>query len=284
MAFELPEELAEVQKLAHDFSETREQPLKRVSLQHGIIYGPVQSRRLGISLGINLLPTRYKRCSFNCLYCQYGWTKKVSFAPGERLQDLPSIDAVAVALETALADFSRNHRTIDAISICGNGEPTLYTALAELVVTMKNLRDRYQPQARLAILSNSTTVGDPTVRAALELLDLKIMKFDAGSEEMFRQLNHPTAPVYMGEIVAGLKQLKNMFLQSCFVQGRVTNADPDSVGIWIERIREIHPLIVQVYSVEREPPDKRIEKVSLTTLQWIAGEVRWRAGIPSEVF
>lgn len=284
MAFELPEELAEVQKLAHDFSETREQPLKRVSLQHGIIYGPVQSRRLGISLGINLLPTRYKRCSFNCLYCQYGWTKKVSFAPGERLQDLPSIDAVAVGLETALGDFSRNHRVIDAISICGNGEPTLYPALAELVVTMKNLRDRYQPQARLAILSNSTTVGDPTVRAALELLDLKIMKFDAGSEEMFRQLNHPTAPVYMGEIVAGLKQLKNMFLQSCFVQGRVTNADPDSVGIWIERIREIHPLIVQVYSVEREPPDKRIEKVSLTTLQWIAGEVRWRAGIPSEVF
>lgn len=284
MAFELPEELAEVQKLAHDFSETRGQPLRRVSLQRGIIYGPVQSRRLGISLGINLLPTRYKRCSFNCLYCQYGWTKKVSFAPGERLQDLPSIDAVAVGLETALADFSRNHRVIDAISICGNGEPTLYPALAELVVTMKNLRDRYQPQARLAILSNSTTVGDPTVRAALELLDLKIMKFDAGSEEMFRQLNHPTAPVYMGEIVAGLKQLKNMFLQSCFVQGRVTNADPDSVGIWIERIREIHPLIVQVYSVEREPPDKRIEKVSLTTLQWIAGEVRWRAGIPSEVF
>ncbi len=281
--FELPEELAEVQKL-YDFSQSREQQLKKIALQRGIIYGPVQSRRLGISLGINLLPTRYKRCSFNCLYCQYAGTKKAMVAPGEQLQDMPSIDAVATALETTLVGFSHDHKMIDAISICGNGEPTLYPALAEAIVTLKKLRDRYQPQARVAILSNSSTIGDPAVRTALELLDLKIMKFDAGSEEMFRQLNHPTAPVYMGEIVAGLKQLNNLFLQSCFVQGRVTNADPDSVGIWIERIREIHPLIVQVYSVEREPADKRIEKVSLTTLQWIASEVRWHAGIASEAF
>ena len=283
--FELPEELAEVQKLAHDASPSREQPPKKTALRRGIIYGPVQSRRLGISLGINLLPTRYKSCSFNCLYCQYAGTKKAMVAPSEQLQDMPSIDAVATALETTLVGFSHDHKMIDAISICGNGEPTLYPALSEAIVILKKLRDRYQPQARVVILSNSSTVGDPAVRTALELLDLKIMKFDAGREEMFRRLNHPTAPVYMGEIVAGLKQLNNnMFLQSCFVQGRVTNADPDSVGIWIERIREIHPLIVQVYSVEREPADKRIEKVSLTTLQWIAGEVRWRAGIASEAF
>jgi wyosine [tRNA(Phe)-imidazoG37] synthetase (radical SAM superfamily) len=205
-------------------------------------------------------------------------------ASDEQLQYMPSIDAVATALETTLVGFSRDHKMIDAISICGNGEPTLYPALSEAIVTLKKLRDRYQPQARVAILSNSSTIGDPAVRTALELLDLKIMKFDAGSEEMFRQLNHPTAPVYMGEIVAGLKQLNNLFLQSCFVQGRVTNADPDSVGIWIERIREIHPLIVQVYSVERERADKRVEKVSLATLQWIAGEVRWRAGVASEAF
>jgi wyosine [tRNA(Phe)-imidazoG37] synthetase (radical SAM superfamily) len=282
--FDLPEESAEMQKLAHDASESREQQPKKIALRRGIIYGPVQSRRLGISLGINLLPTRYKSCSSNCLYCQYAGTKKAMVASDEQLQYMPSIDAVATALETTLVGFSRDHKMIDAISICGNGEPTLYPALSEAIVTLKKLRDRYQPQARVAILSNSSTIGDPAVRTALELLDLKIMKFDAGSEEMFRQLNHPTAPVYMGEIVAGLKQLNNLFLQSCFVQGRVTNADPDSVGIWIERIREIHPLIVQVYSVERERADKRVEKVSLATLQWIAGEVRWRAGVASEAF
>ena len=258
--------------------------LKRISLQHGITYGPVQSRRLGLSLGINLLPTEYKLCSFNCLYCQYGWTKKVTFAPGERLKDLPSVDAVAAALETALAELSRDHRTMDAISICGNGEPTLYPALAEVIVKVKRIRDRYQPRARVAILSNSSTVGDHAVRAALDLLDVKIMKFDAGSEEMFRQLNHPAAPVYMGEIVAGLKALKKIFLQSCFVQGRVTNADPDSVAMWIDKVREIHPLSVQVYTLDREPADKRIEKVSRTTLAWIADAVRWRAGLPAEVY
>lgn len=259
-------------------------PLKKISLQPGIIYGPVQSRRLGSSLGINLLPAKYKLCSFNCLYCQYGWTKNVTFAAGERLKELPSPDAVAAALETALAEFSRDHKAIDAISVCGNGEPTLYPPLAEVVVKIKKLRDRYQPDARIAILSNSSTVGDPAVRTALELLDLKIMKFDAGSEEMFRQLNHPAAPVYMGEIVAGLKQLSNTFLQSCFVQGRVTNADPDSIAMWIEKLREINPLEVQVYTLDREPADKRIERVGLTTLRWIADAVRWRAGLQAEIF
>jgi wyosine [tRNA(Phe)-imidazoG37] synthetase (radical SAM superfamily) len=108
--------------------------------------------------------------------------------------------------------------------------------------------------------------------------------FDAGSEEMFRHLNHPTAPVYMGEIVAGLKQLRDIYLQSLFVQGRVTNADPDSVSLWIEKVREIHPLGVQIYTLDREPADRRIERVSLPTLQWIADEVRWRAGVNAEVF
>jgi wyosine [tRNA(Phe)-imidazoG37] synthetase (radical SAM superfamily) len=106
-------------------------PLKKLSLQPGIIYGPVASRRLGRSLGINLLPADYKLCSFNCLYCQYGWTKSVTLMPGDRLKDLPTPDAVATALKNALAEFSRRDKAIDAISICGNGEPTLYLALGE---------------------------------------------------------------------------------------------------------------------------------------------------------
>lgn len=258
--------------------------LKKLSLQRGIVYGPVPSRRLGQSLGINLLPTDHKLCSFNCLYCQYGWTKKAAMSPGARLKYLPTVDAVEAALTNALSALERDHKTIDSITICGNGEPTLYPNLAEVIAAAQRLRQRYQPQARLAILSNSSTVGNPLVRAALDLLDLKIMKFDAGSEAMFRQLNHPAAPVYMGEIIAGLKQLKDCYLQSCFVQGRVTNADPDSVALWIEKVREIHPLAVHIYSLDREPADKRIERVTPTTLQWIANEVRWRAGVTATVF
>ena len=262
----------------------RPQSLRKLSLQTGIIYGPVRSRRLGLSLGINLLPTDYKLCSFNCVYCQYGWTKKATLAPTQELADLPGLAAIATAIEAALEQLASAGKTVDSITVCGNGEPTLYPQLAEVIVAAKELRDRYLPQARLAILSNSSTVGDPAVREALDLLDLKIMKFDAGSEEMFRQLNHPRAPIYMGDIVTGLKELKNIILQSLFVQGRVTNADPDSVGLWAEKVREIRPIGVQVYTLEREPADLRIEKVSLTTLQWIAEQVRWRAGVPVEVF
>ena len=258
--------------------------LKKLPLQSGIIYGPVHSRRLGVSLGVNLLPTTYKLCSFNCAYCQYGWTKKTTLDPTHELVDLPKLYQVATAMERALQHLSQDGQTIDSITICGNGEPTLYPKIAEVIEIAKRLRDRYLPKTRLAILSNSSTVGNKTIRDSLESVDLRIMKFDAGSEEMFRRLNHPRAPIYIGEIVAGLKELKNTFLQSLFVQGRVTNADPDSVGMWIDRVREIRPLGVQVYTLDREPADKRVEQVSLATLQWIANQVRWRAGVQADVF
>lgn len=244
----------------------------------------MHSRRLGVSLGVNLLPTTYKLCSFNCIYCQYGWTKKTTLAPTHELADLPRLYQVATALELALRHLSHDGQTVDSITICGNGEPTLHPRIAEVIEAASRLRDHYLPKARLAILSNSSTVGNKTIRDSLELVDLKIMKFDAGSEEMFRRLNHPRAPVYMGEIVAGLKGLKNIFLQSLFVQGRVTNAAPDSVSLWIDRVREICPLGVRAYTLDREPADKRIEKVSLATLHWIANQVRWRAGVQADVF
>jgi wyosine [tRNA(Phe)-imidazoG37] synthetase (radical SAM superfamily) len=258
--------------------------LRKLSLRTGIIYGPVQSRRLGLSLGINLLPTTYKLCSFDCIYCQYGWTKKATMLPTDELNDLPSPEQVYAALGTALTQVAQNELKVDSITICGNGEPTLYPHLRQVIETAKQMREQYQPQAQLAILSNSSTVGNQATRDALELLDLKIMKFDAGSEEMFQQLNHPGAPVYMGEIVAGLKSLKNIVLQALFVQGRLTNADPDSVSLWVEKVRDIRPLAVQVHTIEREPADEKLEKVNLATLQWIADHVQWGAGVPAEIF
>lgn len=253
-------------------------------LQTGIIYGPVRSRRLGLSLGINLLPTHYKLCSFNCIYCQYGWTRKATIAPAYQMKDLPKPEEVADALEIALRRLSHPGRTADSITICGNGEPTLYPNIAEVIDAAKRLRDRYLPQAHLAILSNSSTVGNKAVRDALYQLDVKIMKFDAGSEDLFRRLNHPANPIYMGEMVAGLKELENLSLQSLFIQGRVTNSDPDSVALWVEKVAEIKPVKVQVYTLDRAPADKRIEKVSRHTLEWIANQARFRASVPADVF
>jgi len=253
-------------------------------LQSKIIYGPVRSRRLGSSLGINLLPAGYKLCSFNCLYCQYGRTLKPTFSPTYQLQDMPKPELVAAELELALRRLLRDELSIDSITISGNGEPTLYPQLAVVIDSAKRLRDRYLPRARIAILSNSSTVGMPHVRASLDGLDLKIMKLDAGTEELFRRLNHPASSISLGKVVAGLKQLRKVILQSLFVQGRVTNSDADAVAAWVEKVAEIQPLSVQVYTLDRAPADKRIQRVGRSTLEWIAAQVRSRAGAPADVF
>ncbi|MBI2211198.1 MAG: radical SAM protein [Deltaproteobacteria bacterium] len=181
-----------------------------IPLQTGIIYGPVRSRRLGASLGINLLPSDYKLCSFNCLYCQYGWTSKPSLALDGHARNLPRTGDVAAALEDYLQRAARRKTKIDAITFSGNGEPTLHPELADIVAAARVLRDRYLPKVKLAILSNSSTIGRLEVQEALNALDLKLMKFDAGTEDMIRRLNAPAPPFYLGEVVAGLKTLKGV--------------------------------------------------------------------------
>lgn len=253
-------------------------------LQSGVIYGPVHSRRLGLSLGINLLPSTYKLCSFDCLYCQYGRTAKPILDLSHQIKDLPRPKEVCDALAKSLQSILRQKKKLDSITFAGNGEPTLHPDLVEIVEAVKLLRDGYLPQAKLAILSNSSTVGKEDVREALKMLDLRVMKFDAGTEELTRQLNGPAPPVYLGDIVAGLRRLRNVILQSLFVQGRVTNSDPDSVVLWLEKVNEIQPTLVQVYTLDRTPAEKRLWKVNLATLQWIASQVRWQVGVPVEVY
>ena len=258
--------------------------LKAISLQTGIIYGPLRSRRLGMSLGINLLPEDYKLCSFNCVYCQYGWTAEPTVDATHALKDLPRPDQVSDALEKALKAIARKRQKLDAITFSGNGEPTMHPDFPEIVERAIGLRDKYLPHIKLAALSNSSTVTRPEIRSALDRLDLRIMKLDAGSEEIIHQLNGPAPPFYLKDIVTGLKDLKDVILQSLFVQGRITNADPDSIALWIESLREIHPALVQVYTLDRTPADSRISKVNRPTLEWIASQVRWRAGVKAEIY
>jgi len=260
------------------------QPLKIQSLQSGIVYGPVHSRRFGSSLGINILPSTYKLCSFDCLYCQYGRTAKPTIHLTHQLEDLPRPKEVSDALRQFLQCIARHKKRINSITIAGNGEPTLHPDLVEIVSEVRSLRNKYLPYAKLVILSNSSTLGREEVREALKMIDMKVMKFDAGSEELVRQLNGPARPFYLGEIVAGLKRLRDVTLQSLFVQGRVTNADPDSVELWIQKVEEIQPMLVQIYSLDRVPAERRLWKVNLATLQWIANQVRWRVGVPVKVY
>jgi wyosine [tRNA(Phe)-imidazoG37] synthetase (radical SAM superfamily) len=127
-------------------------------------------------------------------------------------------------------------------------------------------------------------VGNTKVQEALEMLDMRVMKLDAGSEELMHQLNGPAQPLYLNEIVAGLKKLEDVTLQSLFVQGRVTNADPNNIEDWIKKVKEIQPVLVQVCTLDRAPAEKRLWKVNLPTLQWIARQVYWQAGVRAKIY
>ncbi len=258
--------------------------LMTLPVQESIVYGPIHSRRLGHSLGINLLPSSYKLCSFNCVYCQYGYTSKPTLDPSNQVTDLPRPEEVSEALNGWLQAMSRRGNKVDSITFAGNGEPTLHPKFAEIVDRTRLFRNRYLPQAKLTILSNSSTVRSGDVREALELLDLRVMELDAGSEELMRQINRPAPRVCFGGTVAGLKKLKNVILQSLFIQGRITNADPNSVEQWVEKVKEIQPVLVQVYSLDRTPADMRLSKVNRPTLEWIASQVHWRAGVKAEIY
>jgi wyosine [tRNA(Phe)-imidazoG37] synthetase (radical SAM superfamily) len=257
---------------------------RRRLVKEELVYGPLLSRRLGRSLGVNLLGSGEKLCSFNCRYCQCGWTRHPTLEVGERIAGLPSAELVAGALERKLQQLCHEKIVIDVITFSGNGEPTLHPELGEIVRTASALRDRYTPGAKLAVLSNSSTVHRPRVRTALEMVELKMMKLDAGSEALVRRINLPARGFDFARMVKGLAQLDGVLLQSMFVWGRVENTDPFAVRDWAERVRDIRPLGVQVYTIDRVPADPDLRPVPWAVLVSIAGYARRIADVPIDVY
>lgn len=257
---------------------------RHLLVKQEIVYGPLVSRRLGRSLGVNLLGFGEKLCSFNCRYCQCGWTKHPTMEVGERIADLPSVEQVAGALERKLGGLRHEHVAIDAITFSGNGEPTLHPELGAIVKAASVLRDQYAPGSKLAILSNSSTVHRPEVRAALENVDLKLMKLDAGSATLMRRINLPARGFDFAEMIEGLARLEGLLLQSMFVWGRVENTDPFAIRDWVQRIAEIRPLGVQVYTIDRIPADPGLRPVPRTMLESIATYARRHAEVPVDVY
>ena len=183
-------------------------------LQKGNIYGPVKSRRLGSSLGLNLLPRSYKLCSFNCIYCQYGLNPPQSPDMVSALYDeLPTVSAIKKAILAALASLREK---IDYITFSGNGEPTLHPDFPAIVEVVRDIRDRYASHVKLAILSNSTTINKPEMVEALMQLDTPIMKLDAGSEKLYKRINRPAGGVDFNKIVEGLIEFNhpNLIIQA----------------------------------------------------------------------
>ena len=240
-----------------------------------IIFGPVKSRRLGTSLGINLLPPRIKFCSFNCIYCECGWTTA---------SDVASADFIAAgeinnALEKQLIFLKDSAIDLDSITFAGNGEPTMHPEFPEIVDNTISLRNTYAPDARITTLSNSTMLYDDRVVNALMKIN-NIMKLDAGSEETFRAINNPKINISLGNIVENLKKFKgNLIVQSMFIRGSIgkhiiDNTTEAEIDMWLEHIKAINPKEVMLYSIDRRPPVAVLEKISQSELQAIADRVK----------
>lgn len=237
-----------------------------LSLHRCIIYGPVNSRRLGPSLGINLMPGDYKLCSFNCVYCHYGWTKKHTLNFVESSQDLPTVTEVVHAVEDAAA----SPLAFDFFTFSGNGEPTLHPSFPEVVDEVVRIRDRYRPGAKVALLSNSTGLLHEEVRASVSKIDLPVFKLDAGSEETFQTINRPAPGIRLARIVELLASLEDICIQTVLVEGRPSNVGDDELEAYFHHIRRIKPREVHIYSIDRPVPEADIFLVSPERLEVIA--------------
>ncbi|NIT35292.1 MAG: radical SAM protein [candidate division Zixibacteria bacterium] len=250
-----------------------------LALQKSIIYGPIASRRLGPSLGINISSTVANVCSFDCVYCQYGPTT-CHVASSEGLEDmLPSVDDVVEALAAALA-------TIPApayITFSGNGEPTLHPRFPAMVEAVRSVRDERCPTAKLAVLSNASTAGDPAVRAALALLDAPIMKLDAGSAKLFAAINVP-AGVRFDDVLEGLGAMDDFAVQSCFIAGAPGNADDEAVADYVRAVGAAKPSSVQIYTTDRPVARAGVQMVPRERLAAIARRVCEEAGVAADIY
>ena len=252
-------------------------------LHDHIIYGPVRSRRLGRSLGVNLLPAGMKVCNLNCAYCQYGLTRGVN---RHRMATAgwPTPAAVEAAVEERLARAAATNELIDRITVAGHGEPTLHPEFELVVERICAARDRVAPAIPLAVLSNSTTVGWPDVGKALKMFDERHMKLDAGDPITCSLVNG--AGPSIADMVDGLARLPHITIQSMFVRdraGQIDNTTDGAIGEWLQALERIRPSCVHVYTIDRPPARSSLYAVTRRRLREICGQVR-AAGFPAAMF
>lgn len=240
-----------------------------------IIFGPVRSRRLGVSLGVNLLPVDAKICSFDCIYCECGFNTTMQESP------LPTREQVYAALEAKLREMVAANESPDVITFAGNGEPTLHTQFKDIIDDTIALRDRYCPEAKVSVLSNSTRIHKPAVFRALQQVDNNILKFDSAIESTVQRLDRPVSKQFtVNRQIEDLKRFNgNLIIQTLFLRGKlkdgaIDNTTEEEVSLWLEALKIIRPKQVMIYSIDRETPTKGLEKVPLETLQQIAERTR----------
>ena len=233
-------------------------------MRETLVFGPIHSRRLGSSLGINVLPENGKLCNFDCIYCECGWN-----CDGRGDTRLPSAADLRVALEDKLLTCSHARIGIDSITFSGDGEPTLNPDFPEMVDITLELRDRFFPQARVSVLSNATMVHKDAVFEALRKVDNPILKIDAPTTELARRINRP-APGYRVEaVVEALKRFEGDFvLQTMFLRSEdFDSSSPEVLGGWMDIVRTLRPREVMVYTIDRETPLKGLVKFTVEEMR-----------------
>ncbi len=249
----------------------------------GITYGPVSSRRLGLSLGINLLPIGRKVCSFNCVYCECGdTTELIDQARDEqgRRTTFPTVDEVRQAVTRAV----RTHLGLGAITFAGHGEPTLHPQFPDVVQAVREVRDALQPPALIGVLSSASLVMRPRPRAGIDLCELRMMKLDAGDEETFQAIDRPAASIRLEPIIAELSRMPDIIVQTCLIDGPVQNVRGAPWEALVAAIARVSPQYVQLYPIDRPTPEPWVRKVPQIVVQQRAEELEARTGIPVEAF
>jgi wyosine [tRNA(Phe)-imidazoG37] synthetase (radical SAM superfamily) len=257
---------------------------KTYNLTDGVVYGPVKSRRLGASLGVNILPFNVKVCSFNCNYCQCGWTTDTVDDKALAKYEWPTPGQVADGLRAKLLELKAAGEKLDSITFAGNGEPTLHPDFLPCVKAVIAVRDEIMPGTKVDILSNAAHLDREQVVDGLNLLDERYMKLDAGSEGQFMNMNSPVTDVGIWDVMKGMSKLKPFVIQAMFTHGRRDNTDEKSVVDWISAVKRVKPKAVQIYSVDRFPADKKIHKVEKSLLEEIGQALTAQTGIPADVF
>ena len=237
-----------------------------------IIYGPIRSRRLGVSLGVNLMPTDAKLCTFDCVYCECGWNQPVSHP------QLPTREEVRESLQSQLSTLNS---APDVITFSGNGEPTLHPEFLGIIQDTCALRDQYCPGAKISVLSNSTQLFREDVVEALRLCDNRILKLDSAITSTMRLIDKPVNPsLTVEQIVERLSVFNGDFtLQTCFLTGEyegriIDNTTPEELAAWYRAVDYLHPKQVMIYVIDRATPLKTLSKIPLDKMNEIAAPLR----------
>lgn len=228
------------------------------------VFGPIRSRRLGSSLGINLLPRRGKVCTFDCIYCECGWNKD-----GRDDQVLPSAAEVRAALEERLAACLLEGTPIDSITFSGDGEPTLNPEFPRIIDDTLRLRDAYYPDAKVSVLSNATRVHVPEIAAALKRTDNPILKIDAPTDALIAKIDKPAPGYSLERVLEALRGFGGDFvLQTMFLRSPdFDSSSPEVLGGWMDIVRELRPRKVMVYTIDRPTPAEGLEKFTAAQMR-----------------